>query len=128
MSFQNYQTPNQFMPNQNRYMMQNNIVWVQGIEGAKAVQLPSNSNIMLLDSENEGIFYIKTTDNIGMYNLRLFKYEEVTNSPKQVVTPDIDLSNYVTKDELQEILKEVKTNGKSTIQSAQSNAKPIITK
>ena len=54
----------------------NGIVWVQGIEGAKAYQMNPNSNIQLMDSENNGIFYIKVTDNIGMANLRVFHYTE----------------------------------------------------
>ena len=48
----NYQNP--YMPYAPRYSTPNNsIVWVQGIEGAKAYQLASNSNIILMDSEND---------------------------------------------------------------------------
>ena len=45
---------------------QTNITWVQGIETAKAYQLPSNSSALLMDNENDGVFYIKVSDNIGM--------------------------------------------------------------
>ena len=65
----------------NPYMTQtqnNGINWVQGIEGAKAYQLTPNSNVILMDSENEGRFYIKVSDNVGMCNLRVFKYEEIS--------------------------------------------------
>ena len=95
----------------------NGILWVQGIEGAKAWQMPANSNVMLLDSETDGRFYIKTSDNIGMCNLRVFEYKEITNEPKQ--EPVIDMSQYVTKDELNEAIKSIKE--KRNEQSIQSN-------
>ena len=82
---------------------QNGIKWVQGIEGAKAYQMIPNANCMLLDSENEGIFYIKVSDNVGMCTLRTFKYEEITNNP----TSNIDMSNYVKKDELASMVKSI---------------------
>lgn len=101
-----YQNP--YMTRTNPYYPQtsNGIVWVQGIEGAKAYQLMPNSNVQLMDSENDGVFYIKVSDNVGMCTLRTFKYTEVTNEPS---TPNIDLSNYVTRNELNEsIAKAIK--------------------
>lgn len=114
-------------PYSNRYSQpfttpQNNgINWVQGIEGAKAWQLAPNSNVVLLDSETEGRFYIKVSDNVGMCNLRTFDYVEVTNNSNisQKTLPQIDMSDYVTRNELQEILnnlnKEGTTNGKQSV-------------
>ena len=84
------------------FNMNNTITWVQGIEGAKAWQLMPNANILLMDSENEGIFYIKTSDSVGMCNLRKFKYEEILEE-----TPKTDLSEYVKKSELQELLNQM---------------------
>ena len=97
---------------QNPYLMQrtnpyyqpqqnNGITWVQGIEGAKAWQLSPNSNAILLDSENDGRFYIKMSDSVGMCTLRTFKYEEITNQPTQ---PQIDLSEYVKRTELESLI------------------------
>lgn len=106
-----FQTMNQ-MGQQNPYFqkpfypqtqpVQNGINWVQGIEGAKAFSLPPNGNVQLMDSENDGIFYIKISDNIGMCQLRIFKYEEITD--KQNKIQDCDLSEYVRKDELGDML------------------------
>jgi hypothetical protein len=110
-------------------MQNNGIIWVQGIEGAKAYQLSPNSNVMLMDSDNDGVFYIKVSDNVGMCNLRTFSYVETTNQPTPTQqTSQIDMSNYVTKDELNEILKSIKggkSNGKSTVPT--NDAKPLIT-
>lgn len=54
---------NNFMPSFNQptsvaSATTNNLIWVQGIEGAKAWQLPPNSMVILLDSEVEGKMYI----------------------------------------------------------------------
>lgn len=113
---------NMVNPYINRPIQQNNgIIWVQGIEGAKAYQIPQNSNAVLLDSEREGIFYIKTSDNIGMCNLRVFQYSEMTEQPVQN-TPNVDMSQYVTKDELNAILSELggNANGKQSVSTTKS--------
>lgn len=85
----------------------NNIIWVQGIEGAKAWQLAPNSMIILLDSEAEGKMYIKVSDNIGMSNLRCFNYVEEVQTAQENVTKSLDLSEYVKKDELHNLIKEI---------------------
>ena len=101
-----------------RYTPTNGIIWVQGVEGAKAYQLMPSSNAILLDSENEGIFYIKTSDTVGMCNLRVFKYEEIQNKPTQ-----IDTSQFVTKAELDEIIANLKGGLKNeqSISATKSN-------
>ena len=110
--FSNTINPVMFTPNNQAQPIRvnNGINWVQGIEGAKAWQLMPNSNILLMDSENDGIFYIKTSDDIGMCNLRTFEYTEVTNkSTPSSINPD----DYVKKSELQSLLNEMlggKTN------------------
>ena len=88
----------------------NNIVWVQGIEGAKAWQLTPNSMVILLASEAEGKMYIKVSDNIGMSSLRIFNYTEElpkSNNSDVTINNDLDLSQYVKKDELIDLIKEV---------------------
>ena len=103
----------------------NQINWVQGIEGAKAFQLIPNSNCMMLDSENDGIFYIKTSDNVGMCNLRIFKFEEITEKANQKINPD----EYVKKTELEALLNSM-LGGNVNEQSIQSVKpdKQVITK
>ena len=108
----NYFNTSRF-PTSNMGTSTNNIVWVQGIEGAKAWQLHPNSMVILLDSEVEGKMYIKVSDNIGMSSLRVFNcVEEIPNNgnPHTHHTETInnlDLSQYVRKDELNQILKEL---------------------
>jgi hypothetical protein len=109
------------------YPQNNGITWVQGIEGAKAYQLTPNSNVLLMDSDNDGVFYIKVSDNVGMCNLRTFSYVETTNQPQPTQQSQIDMSKYVTHDELQETLKNIGgiINGKSTVSA--NDGKQVIT-
>ena len=102
------------------YPQANGINWVQGIEGAKAFQLPPNANAQLLDSENDGIFYIKISDNVGMCTLRTFRYEEITEQAKPTLT---DLSEYVKKSELEELIKSM-LGGTKNEQAVSTDAKP----
>ena len=78
------------------YPQQNGIVWVQGIEGAKAYQLSPNSNAMLMDSESNNRFYIKVSDNVGMCTLRIFEYNEITNN----MSANANMEDYVKKSDL----------------------------
>ena len=105
----------------------NNIIWVQGIEGAKAWQLAPNSMAILLDSESEGKMYIKVTDNIGMGSLRIFNYVEEVVQPAQVnvTNNNLDLSQYVKKDELSTLIKEI-INEQPVSTVDQGSAKPGI--
>ena len=92
----------------------NNILWVNGIEGAKAWQLNPNSMAILLDSETEGKMYIKVSDNIGMSSLRIFNYtEEIPSKNNNIINTDLDLSQFVRKDELSELIKELINNEQS---------------
>ena len=119
----NYQYP--YYPYQQPYAQQtqsNGITWVQGIEGAKAYQLAPSSNALLMDSENDGVFYIKVSDNVGMCSLRTFRYEEVVSNP----TPQMDLSEYVKKTELESLINGM-LGGKTNEQSV-STVKSTATK
>lgn len=99
----------------------NNIIWVQGIEGAKAWQLTPNSMAILLDSEVENKMYIKVSDNIGMSTLRIFNYTEET----PVTHNEPDLSLYVKKDELTTLIKEIIANDQ-IIPTTSNNNEPKI--
>ena len=119
---------NQQMPIRNNYFnpspmasatSTNNIVWVQGIEGAKAWQLNPNSMVILLDSEIEGKMYIKVSDNIGMSTLRIFNYvEEKPSTNTATINESLDLSQYVRKEELGELLKELLQKDEQSISTA----------
>lgn len=113
MSQSNMYIPKQLSP------QNNGIIWVQGIEGAKAYQIPQNSNIILMDSEKNRM-YIKTSDNIGMCNLRIFDFTEITETSQghNSVATQPDLSQYVTRDELNNILEQL-NGGKDSEQSVQ---------
>lgn len=90
---------------------QNNIIWVAGKENARSMQLQPNSTVILLDNDASK-FYIKTTDDIGLGKLRVFRYIEETDSEQnhstQELTPQFDVSQYVTKQELNNIIASLK--------------------
>ena len=83
----------------------NGIIWVQGEAGAKSWAVAPGKSVMLMDSENS-VFYIKTTDNSGIpLPLRIFDYTERTQQDTtSAEAVQVTNSQYVTKDELKEIL------------------------
>ena len=95
----------------------NGIIWVNGIEGAKAYQLAPNSNTILMDSENDGVFYIKISDSVGMCNIRTFNYTEVVTQKSEQLN-----NNFITRDEFNTAITELKGviyNGKQSVQSTE---------
>ena len=59
----------------------NGIIWVQGIDGARAYMLPANSSAILMDSDGP-YFYIKSTDNVGMPQVKAYRFEEAGSQPQ----------------------------------------------
>lgn len=98
---------------------QSSLIWVQGEEGAKAYMVAPGGSVMLMDSESN-VFYLKSSDQSGMpLPLRIFDYTERTaNSQlKQQPAPQFDPSQFVTRDELENILSErMKKSVKTTKQ------------
>lgn len=76
------------------------LLWVQGEAGAKSYLVAPNTTVLLMDSEGSR-FYLKSTDNAGMPNLRTFEYSEVTpNAPQSRPAPGENLDEkYVTRAE-----------------------------
>ena len=98
----------------------NDIIWVQGLAGAKAYPVAAGRSAQLMDSE-DSLFYIKTTDQSGMPQpLRVFRYEEVSEGSTQ--TPQIDTSEFVTKDELDDAIDYIKKLVKEATKDSKSNS------
>lgn len=79
------------------------LLWVSGEIGAKSYLVAPNSTVLLMDSDTQR-FYLKSADNAGMPNLRIFEYTEVTNLPQnapQALNLDENVLNdkFVTRDE-----------------------------
>lgn len=81
------------------------IIWVQGEAGAKAYLVAPGSTVQLWDSENQTI-YLKSADMSGMPSMRVLDYTERGGAPVESPAPKIDLSQFITRDELEEILSQ----------------------
>ena len=92
-----------------------NLIRVNGIEGAKAYQMSANSTVALFDS-NEDIMYIKTTDGAGFPSIRTFNFVEITQNEKSSGSQD-----YISRQEFEEFKKELMNNGKQSISRSKSN-------
>lgn len=79
------------------------LLWVSGEVGAKSYLVAPNSTVLLMDSDSQR-FYLKSADGAGMPSMRIFEYNEVTNTPSSVVyatnshEKELD-SKYVTREE-----------------------------
>ena len=92
-----------------------NLIRVNGIDGAKTYQMSANSTVALFDS-NEDIMYIKTTDGAGFPSIRTFNFVEITQNEKSSGNQD-----YISRQEFEEFKKELMNNGKQSISRSKSN-------
>lgn len=91
-----------------------NLIRVNGIDGAKAYQMPANSTVALFDSNND-IMYVKSTDGAGFPSIRTFSFTETKEETKQAETTD-----YISRKEFEDFKKELMNNGKQSIQRTKS--------
>lgn len=124
----NYVIPQTYSPNyfQQQYAIQQSqqipqvqqnpqtssgLIWIQGEQAAKSFLVAPNSTVLLMDSETNR-FYIKSADNSGMpLPIRVFEYREIkANNAIESHEKDggIDMGKYVTKDELDRKLAELR--------------------
>ena len=92
-----------------------NLIRVNGIDGAKAYQMPANSTVALFDS-NEDLMYVKSTDGAGFPSIRTFVFTEKLNVEGK--SPDVE---YISREEFEEFKKELMNNGKQSISRSKSN-------
>lgn len=101
----------QFLPQEQTQ----NLIRVNGIDGAKTYQMSANSTVALFDC-NEDIMYIKTTDGAGFPSIRTFNFVEITQKEKSSISQD-----YISRQEFEEFKKELMNNGKQSISRSKSN-------
>ena len=82
----------------------NQYAFVNGIEGAKAFQVPVNQTMLLMDNDSP-MLYLKTSNGMGQSSLRYFKLIEVSESDlKTSVRPQIE---FASKEDLQSLSKKL---------------------
>lgn len=89
-----------------------NIIWVQGEAGAKSYLVAPNTTVQLWDSESQTI-YLKSADASGMPSIKALDYtirETQNQNTVALQKPQMDLSNYVTWDALEEKLSSLRPN------------------
>ena len=92
------------------------LIRVNGLEGAKAYQMGANSTVALFDSNND-IMYVKNTDGAGFGSIRAFKFSEMD------LNSSAPVSEYATKNELEQLRQEVKNYAEQFISKSKSTSK-----
>lgn len=80
-----------------------NWIYVSGIDGAKNQIVQPGQTAWMMDN-NEPYFYVKSVDGVGSSTFRIFQFTEVQEiTPEQTAQPQIDLSQYVHRDEFENL-------------------------
>lgn len=86
-------------------MPSSSFVWVQGEAGAKSYPVAPGNRIALFDSENP-VVYIKSVDLSGKPD-DMEIYDLVKREPQPIEEPPkVDLTNFITRDEIASIINE----------------------
>ena len=80
-TYPQYYPQYQQMPTQPAAQQNNGMIWIQGIESAKAFQVAPNSTVVLWDSEQQ-CCYIKSADASGMPSMRILDYTIRSEAPR----------------------------------------------
>lgn len=122
------------VPQMPQQQVNQGLLWVSGEVGAKSYLVAPNSTVLLMDSDSSR-FYLKSADNAGMPNLRIFEYREVTGTPQnapQATNTDLkDLdSKYVKREEYEGLKRQYESimerldNINSNHAEVEQNSKP----
>ena len=74
-------------------------VRIMSEDEAKSYIVDANKSAMLIDSEKQ-VFRIKSADAFGKSTSQLYEYRMIDDNSTKLKTPEIDTSNFVTKDDL----------------------------
>jgi hypothetical protein len=80
----------------------NGLVKVNGMDGAKAYQMPPNS-AMPLFHESEDVFYLKVTDGAGFPTIKAFSFSPLEEN----LQPQVDTSGFATKSDIEDLQKQI---------------------
>ena len=110
-AYNSYQNLQNVQPQQNFQQ----IIKVNGIEGAKAFQLGANSSVMLLDAQ-EPIVWLKTSDGAGFSTITPYEISKVEKTENKDI--NLELNSRIEK--LEKKVEEL-TNAKSDVKPIKSN-------
>lgn len=85
-TFYHHQTPQNGMLPSNQQMT-NDMIWVQGLAGAKAYLVAPNTTVTLWDSESKTV-YLKSCDSSGIPSMKILNYTECAENPSSVSSQD----------------------------------------
>lgn len=112
--------------------MTSNVIGVDGEVGAKAYMVPNGSTgpIALWDT-NDNVIYLRTFNAAGMPNpLRKLRYTEedisqsIPNNQSGSAAPAPDMSQYVTKQDLEELKQEIQSMNRNNNYNVRGNNNP----
>lgn len=83
----------------------NGMIWVSGRQEADGYLIAPNSAVALWD-QNNPVVYLRKADSTGKPSTVVYDLVERTDNPPAQTAPQIDLSQYVTIDQLESILAE----------------------
>lgn len=103
----------QALQQQNAPIQNMQLIRVNGIDGAKAFQMPPNSSVALFDTNND-VFFVKSTDGAGFGSIRTFTFIPVPDAQPQIQQASPE---YVTRAEFDELKGMVLSNGKQPVRT-----------
>ena len=88
---------------------QSAIIWVQGEAGARGYPVAPNATVQLWDSEAQTI-YLKSADASGMPSMKIIDYTIRDSAPHGNILQkqQVDLSGYVTREEFEKAIADLK--------------------
>jgi len=92
-------------------------IFVQGIEAAKAYQIPYGMNAVILWDTEKDLFYVKQLDSMGRpYIAKICSYTDyVEPEPEPAPVQNVDTAKFITKEYLDQVLSQLFVGEKGRI-------------
>lgn len=101
----NYQNYQNFQNGRQRMIFH---AFVQGIEAAKAFQVPYGYDTAILWDTEKDLFYVKRIDQMGRpYIEKTCHYEDVQPDPEVPAVQNIDTTQFITKEYFDQVLSQL---------------------
>ena len=84
-----------------------NVQWIQvsGLQGAREHIVQPNTTAWLMDN-NDPVFYVKSSDNLGVTSLKAYRFEEIPlGAPAE--STQIDPAKYVSREEFEQFKAQI---------------------
>ena len=98
------------------------LIWVENEMEARNTYVPNGNTVFFMERNNQRMYAKSVAMNGIVDSFRIFEFTEVTPPPSSITEPNVAaIGNYVTKDDLQNVVDTLKAYMDDTLNNRRNN-------